>query len=383
MTATIGYPSAYGYTISLILLQSHGYSMDQDRTTIEISPSIRDRLRKFKDDRGQTYDGALETLLAARGYSGDGSVLSKNLYTEPEYVHRCQASPLSSVCVYAPPYRADDPYLYKSTERESFTEFIDEFEPLLRYFGLYRDDRRRAGSFVVSQSGYNWFGWGIDNFFELCTNQDERYTDLDNITPHHSESAVYIYRKKWTTLLIHGQPAYTGGDNKLRNAGVYLLTAGCPTQRKFINLLEQLPMTMSNGRSWEPLVLDWRNEWSGDGSRDVPSTLTEIDPRDGIAMVDSYGRQGYVCENPYYEAPDLLVDECGGAEGAHGDKSPSDSDLRKLVTDFTSTKKIFLRSSGTPATDDAEYEYERVRIGDLPKCWGFGGVTADIKVNWT
>lgn len=354
--------------------------MGKDRTTIEISPSIRDRLREFKNDRGQTYDGALNTLLSARGYSEGGSILSESLFTEPEYVHRCQASPSDSVCVYSQPYIAEDPYLYYSKSWEEYTEFIDEFEPLLQYFGLFRDERQQAGSFVVSQNGYNWFGAGIDNFFELCTNQEKRYADLDDIRPNRLENAAYIYHKKDVTVFIRGQPVYSDASTGLQRARLYLLTSGCPTQRNFINLLDQLPMTMSNGHSWDPLVLDGMPRRARSGFRDVPAALADLDPRDGIPMVDSNGRQGYVCDNPYYEAPDLLVDECCGSGGVQDDESHSDGDLEQLVTPFTSMKKIFIKNRGVPPTDETTYKYEQVRFGNLPKSWG---VTADISVTFS
>lgn len=283
--------------------------MADDRTTIEVSESIRNRLREYKDKRGQTYDGAIDGLLSMAGAPGGLSIRSAFQYTNPEFVYRCRAESLDLSCIYTPPFRASDPYLYKSTSTAVFSEFIDEFEPLLRYFNLYREKREQAGIFGVSQSGYNWFGRGFDNFLKLCTNQDERYAELDNINPHHSETAVYVYRKKGTILLIYGQPSRR--HDQIGHAGLYLLTSGCPTRNDFITLLDQLPETMSNGHSWDPYVLDWWNGRAGYGPREVPPTLAELDPQTGISITDDQDDiLGYVCHNPYYgRPPEQVVEE--------------------------------------------------------------------------
>jgi hypothetical protein len=354
----------------------------EDRTTIEISTPIRDRLRKMKDDNDQTYDGALDEMLSGFGYPDETPIDSEYRFTNSEYVFRCETDSPYPLCVNASPYAKKEAYLYES-QTEPLNDLLNDFNSLLRYFGLYHDKRQRAGSFVIHQDGYNWFGLGFDNFLKNCSNQEERYADVPDIDPHHHEMATYVYHGGGATLLIYGQPNARFDKDYLKRGGISLLTHGCPTRRDFINLLEQVPFKMSNGLSWNPLTLDWWNGRSGYGPYGIPSTLEKLDPASGTPITDD--REdiiGYVCENPYYGEPELLLDEFGyGDERDAIDESVDERALENLIEKSTTPEMVLLRSMAHRPNEDTYYEYERMTLGELPNMTGIGGgVTFNIKI---
>ena len=357
--------------------------MADNRTTIEISEPIRDRLRKLKEDRHQTYDNALDDMLSAFGYPDNSPIDSEYRFTDLESVFRCETSSAYPLSVFTSPYRRGESYLYRS-QPDTLNDFLNDFAPLLRYYGLYHDKRKRAGSFVIHQDGYNWFGFGFDNFLKACSNQEERYAELDDLDPHHHEMAAFVYHGGGATLHIYGQPNARFDNSHLKRGGISLLTNGCPTRRDFINLLEQVPLQMSNGLSWNPLVLDWWNGRSGYGPYSVPSMLEQLDPQDGISITDDREDViGYVCKNPYYDNPDLLLEEFGyGDQGEAVDDSNYDIGPEDLVEIAVTTEKVLLRSMSHRPNEDTFYEYERMTLGPLPRMSGMSmGVTFDIKIN--
>ena len=356
--------------------------MAEDKTTVEISESVRDRLREMKDERHQTYDTVLDQMLSSFGYPDNSPIDSEYQFTDPECVFRCETDSDYPLCVNTTPYVNSEAYLYNS-QPDTLNDFLNDFDPLMRYFGLYYNKRQYAGSFVIHQDGYNWFGLGFDNFLEACSNQKERYGNIDDLDPHHNEMAVYVYHGDGATLLIYGQPNARFDKDYLKQGGITLLTYGCPTRRDFINLLEQVPLTMSNGLSWDPLILDWWDGRSNHGPWKTPSTLGTLDPESGIPITDD--REwitSYVCENPYYKKPEVLLEEFGYKDGeASISDSVDEGDLKKLVEKFAATKKILLRSMPHKPNEDTYYEYERLTIGELPPMAGIGGgITANIKI---
>ena len=351
--------------------------MGNDRTTVEISEPIRDRLRKLKKDRGQTYDAALDAMLTAHGYPDETPVDTEYRFVDSDLVFHCESSPSDPVCVYTPPFSVREPYLYESARETQFAEFLEDFKPLMEYFGLTNKKRRRAGSFVVSQDGNNWFGRGLDNFLETCSNQEQRYETVGDIDPHHSERAVYVYHGKGATLLIYGQPSARSDSNHIRHGGLTLLTNGCPTRNKFINLLDRVPTDMSNGTTdWNPDGLHWWNGRGNYGPYRVPETLRNVNIKEGVKIKDeSDDVVGYVCDNPYFGKSDQLFKEFG-----HDDLDEIDGSLKNAVQRFTSTEQALIRTMIHKPNDDTYYEFEQLRIYELPALGGIGGgTTVDIR----
>lgn len=352
--------------------------MADNKTTVEMSESVRNRLREMKNERHQTYDTVLNQMLSAFGYPDNTPIDSEYRFTDPEYVFRCETDSVYPLCVYTSPYVKSDSYLYES-QADTLNDFLGDFEPLMRYFGLYYNKRQHAGSFVVHQDGYNWFGLGFDNFLNTCSNQEERYAEIDNLEPHHYEMAAYVYHGEGATLLISGQPNAGFDEDYLKRAEITLLTHGCPIQRDFINLHEQAPLKMSNGLSWDPIVLDWLNGVSEYGPLGVPSTLDKLDPDSGVPITGEREEiTGYVCENPYYLEPNLLLEELGYKNGESTvNDSVKEGEVETLVEKFTSTRKILLRSMAHKPNEDTYYEYKRMTLGELPAT---SGVTVNIEI---
>lgn len=321
-------------------------------------------------------------------------------YPNPDFVLRSKTHKHGSHCAFHPPYNTGESYLYSSTRSLEFHDFASDFEPLVEYFDLLtpdasplrpddtyarsRRDSERRGAFVINQGNYSWFGWGFDNFLTACANQEERYAEINDLEGrHHSESAFYMYSGNGAKLMIYGQP-YAREKDYIRYGGITLLTHGAPTKRDFIDLLDAVPASMSNGLSWDPVVIDWWNGRSGYGPYTVPEALNNLDPQSGTAIAKSDGDlRGYLCENPYYRNPQRLLTELGyDYETVTSDQSKHEEKIQTLAEKFTNVEKILLRSAfDHKVTDDTSYTFERFRLGEIPSIDGAGvGMTADIKI---
>lgn len=356
--------------------------MGDDRTTIELSEEVRDRLKDFKNEQNMTYDDAVDDILSMVGHPNKSPIDAEYRYLDPDSVFRCESSKSKPLCVFTKPYRAKEGYLFRSRKTITLNEFLEQLTPIFRHYKLYHDNRRHAGSFVVNQGGHNWIGWGIDNFLKTCSNQDERYEGLEDLKTHHHESAVYIYNSQ-EKLIIFGQPYAYSDKTYIKRAGFYLLTSGIPAGRDFTNLLEQMPAEMGNGFSWDPLILDWWDGRQGYGPRGTPSALEDLDPRTGVPLTDDSGDiLGYACANPYFQQTDRLLNELNCEEtGVYSNSR--EIELTRFVEPFVSSGMVLLRTSFPHQTvDETYYEPERFTISELPGFTGIGGgIAVDIEVS--
>lgn len=351
--------------------------MADDRTTVELSVSVRDRFREMKTNRNQTYDQALDKMLSAFGYPPEmrTAIDPEQYFTDSSSTFRCHVDPPGSLCIPTLPFINDDPYLYKSQE-SPIDNFFDEFEPLLQYFRLYGNRQHHSGSFVINHGDYSWSGSGLDDFLQACENQDQRHKAIDPVESY-LERGVYVYNGNKASLQIYGE--ISSGPGFLTRGGISLLTRGCPTQLDFRLLLDRLPMQMSNGLSWNPLILNWKPRDLGDG----PDYLTNIEPQNGTPVRnDSNKVYGYICENPYFgELDRLLEDFTNDTETASIENCSSEDMLEAVVEQFTATEQILLRSPVHSPAGDTLYDVHRLILAELPSMNGKGwGTTASIRI---
>jgi len=191
----------------------------------------------------------------------------------------------------------------KGIEGDNWTISVEELPQVFVALKEHLDADLEGGDFTISQRNASWFGQGAADFLEAL-DYEERYSSTPSsfeVDKHHSEGTIFITSCNLGIVVLRARRGINGGNEYIDEFSINFCTEGVPVDtRSLHSFLDALDYETHHAQKF-----DMEFQRGRYGHRDI-----EVEPTKLIQSEHSDDFVGWaICENPFYENPDLWLDE--------------------------------------------------------------------------